>query len=108
MIAPAPRWADGFRHPALFYRGTAEYLEGTVPFIRDGLAAGEPVALAVPGPNLRLILTELGADAERVRLLDMTRAGRHSGRVIPNVLRPTRDLDQYCAHRSIGHHAVPV
>jgi len=64
MTAPAPRWDAGFAHPALFYRGTAEYLEGTVAFIRAGLAADEPVALAVPGPNLRLILTELGTDAE--------------------------------------------
>ena len=33
MTAPAPRWDDGFAHPALFYRGTAEYLEGTVAFV---------------------------------------------------------------------------
>ncbi|MGH3868720.1 MAG: anti-sigma factor RsbA family regulatory protein [Pseudonocardiaceae bacterium] len=99
-----PRLADVFVHPALFYRGTAEYLEGTVPFIRDGLAAGEPVALAVPGPNLRLILTELGTDAERVRLLDMTRAGRHSGRVIPNVLRAFADAHPSRRVRIIGEH----
>ncbi|MGH3843991.1 MAG: anti-sigma factor RsbA family regulatory protein [Pseudonocardiaceae bacterium] len=91
MTVPAPRWADEFTHPALFYRGTAEYLAATVPFIRDGLAAGESVGLAVPGPNLRLILTELGADAERVRLLDMSRSGRNTGRIIPNVLRAFAD-----------------
>jgi anti-sigma regulatory factor (Ser/Thr protein kinase) len=91
MTVPAPRWADEFTHPALFYRGTAEYLSGTVPFIREGLAAGEPVALAVPGPNLRFILSELGADADRVRLLDMTRSGRNTGRIIPNVLRAFAD-----------------
>lgn len=91
MTAPVPRRADQFVHPALLYRGSAEYLAGTVPFIREGLAAGEPVGLAVPGPNLRLILTELGGDAERVRLLDMSRAGRHSGRIIPNVLRAFSD-----------------
>jgi hypothetical protein len=91
MTVPAPRWADEFTHPALLYRNAAEYLECTVPFIRDGLVAGEPVALAVPGPNLRLILTELGPDAERVRLLDMARSGRNSGRIIPNVLRAFAD-----------------
>lgn len=91
MTVPAPRCSDEFMHPALLYRGAAEYLGATVPFIRDGLAAGEPVALAVPGPNLRFILTELGADAERVRLLDMTRSGRNSGRIIPNVLRAFAD-----------------
>jgi hypothetical protein len=91
VTAPAPRRADQFVHPALLYRGTAEYLAGTVPFIREGLAAGESVGLAVPGPNLRLILSELGSDAERVRLLDMTRSGRHPGRIIPNVLRAFAD-----------------
>jgi MEDS: MEthanogen/methylotroph, DcmR Sensory domain/Histidine kinase-like ATPase domain len=111
MTAPAPRWAEEFVHPALFYRGAAEYLRGTVPFIREGLAAGEPVALAVPGPNLRLILAELGTDAERVRLLDMTRAGRNPGRLIPNVLRafvdayPSRRVRIIGEHRWTGHTA---
>ena len=36
---------DPFAHPAFFYRGHAEYLSGTVPFITEGLAAGEPVAV---------------------------------------------------------------
>lgn len=104
MTAPAPRRDDGFAHPALFYRGTAEYLEGTVAFVRAGLAAGEPVALAVPGPNLRLILTELGTDADRVRLLDMTRAGRNPGRMIPNVLRTFADSYPRGRVRIIGEH----
>ncbi|MGH3925361.1 MAG: anti-sigma factor RsbA family regulatory protein, partial [Pseudonocardiaceae bacterium] len=78
--------ADEFVHPALFYRGIDEYLEGTVSFIRAGLAAGEPVAVAVPGSNLRFILAELGTDAERVTPLDMTRVGRNPGRIIPGVL----------------------
>ncbi len=104
MTAPAPRWSDEFVHPALLYRGTAEYLEGTVPFIREGLAAGEPVALAVPGPNLRLILAELGSDADRVRLLDMTRSGRNPGRIVPNVLRAFADTHRCRRVRIIGEH----
>jgi hypothetical protein len=104
MTAPAPRLVDEFVHPALFYRGTAEYLKGTVPFIRDGLAVGEPVALAVPGSNLRLILAELGTDAERVRLLDMTRSGRSPGRIIPNVLRAFADAHPSGRVRIIGEH----
>ncbi len=99
------RSADEFVHPAFFYRGTAEYLKGTVPFIRDGLAAGEPVAVAVPGPNLRLILAELGSDAERVRLLDMTRAGRNSGRIIPSVLCAFASAHPSGRVRIIGEHS---
>jgi anti-sigma regulatory factor (Ser/Thr protein kinase) len=75
-----------FTHPALLYRDADEYLAGAVPFVRAGLAAGEPVAVAVPGPNLELIRDALGADAEQVLLRDMTVAGRNPGRIIPTVL----------------------
>src|SRR5687768_6954558 len=71
-----------FAHPALFYRGSDEYLAGTVPFIAEGLAAGEPVAVAVPGSQLALLRAELGAAAEQVLMLDMTREGRNPGRII--------------------------
>ncbi|MGW7256306.1 anti-sigma factor RsbA family regulatory protein [Streptomyces sp. NPDC054834] len=83
--------AEPFVHPALFYADEQQYLAGTVPFIRDGLAAGEPVAVAVPGENLRLIQDELGADGESVRFLDMREAGRNPGRIIPGVLRAFAD-----------------
>jgi anti-sigma regulatory factor (Ser/Thr protein kinase) len=82
---------DPFAHPALFYRDAREYVDGTVPFVRAGLEAGEPVAVAVPGENLRLIREELGDDARRVRLLDMREAGRNPGRIIPGVLRAFAD-----------------
>ncbi|TDC41926.1 sensor histidine kinase [Micromonospora sp. KC213] len=78
--------ADPFTHPALLYRDDDEYLAGTVPFIREGLAVGEPVAVAVPAANLALIRDALGADAERVLLRDMMVAGRNPGRIIPTVL----------------------
>ncbi|MFK4148249.1 anti-sigma factor RsbA family regulatory protein [Streptomyces sp. NPDC004065] len=78
--------AEPFAHPALFYRDEREYLAGVVPFVRAGLEAGEPVAVAVPGENLRLIEAGLGRDAAAVRLLDMREAGRNPGRIIPAVL----------------------
>ncbi|MFI5688344.1 anti-sigma factor RsbA family regulatory protein [Streptomyces sp. NPDC051636] len=83
--------AEPFVHPALFYADEQQYLAGTVPFIRDALAGGEPVAVAVPGENLRLIQGELGADGESVRFLDMREAGRNPGRIIPGVLRAFAD-----------------
>ncbi|MGW0141422.1 anti-sigma factor RsbA family regulatory protein [Streptomyces calvus] len=82
---------DPFVHPALFYRDEQEYLDGTVSFVREGLAAGEPVAVAVPGERLRLIGDALGGDAAHVRLLDMREAGRNPGRIIPGVLRAFAD-----------------
>jgi DcmR-like sensory protein/histidine kinase-like protein len=94
--------AEPFAHPALFYRGAAEYLAGTVPFVWSGLAAGEPVAIAVPGDNLGLLRQELGADAAEVRLLDMTEAGRNPGRIIPGVLRAFADTHPGKPVRIIG------
>ena len=82
---------EPFAHPALFYADTEQYLAGTVPFVRAALAAGEPVAVAVPGENLRLIRDALGADADAVRCLDMREAGRNPGRIIPGVLHAFAD-----------------
>ncbi|WP_329214505.1 anti-sigma factor RsbA family regulatory protein [Streptomyces sp. NBC_01485] len=93
---------EAFEHPAMFYRTEREYVARTVSFVRDGLDAGEPVAVAVPGPSLELIRTALGADAEGVRLLDMTEAGRNPGRIIPGVLRAFADAHPQERVRIIG------
>ncbi|PGH47525.1 sensor histidine kinase [Streptomyces sp. Ru87] len=88
---PLPREADPFDHPAFFYSGEQEYVAGTVPYLLDGLAAGDPVAVAVPGPQLELLRSALGGRASEVRMLDMTQAGRNPGRIIPGVLRSFAD-----------------
>lgn len=82
---------EPFAHPALFYGDTRAYLAGTVPFVRAALAAGEPVAVVVPGEKLELIRDALGADGDGVRFLDMREAGRNPGRIIPGVLRAFAD-----------------
>jgi anti-sigma regulatory factor (Ser/Thr protein kinase) len=94
--------ADPFVHPALFYRDTEEYLAGTLGFIREGLANDEPVAVAVPGPNLALLRAELGSDASSVHLMDMTVEGRNPGRIIPGVLRAFADRHRSGRVRIIG------
>ncbi|RAY14541.1 sensor histidine kinase [Actinomadura craniellae] len=96
-----------FTHPALLYRGDREYLAGTLPFIRGGLAAGEPVAVAVPPSRLRLLRTALGDQAARVRLIDMTVAGRNPGRIIPGVLRAFADAHPRGRVRIIGEPIWP-
>ncbi|NIJ13297.1 anti-sigma regulatory factor (Ser/Thr protein kinase) [Saccharomonospora amisosensis] len=57
----------------------------------DGLDAGVPVAVVVPGPNLDRIEAALGSAARQVRLLDMTDVGRNAGRLIPSVLHDFAD-----------------
>lgn len=78
--------AEAFTHPALWYRDRDEYLAGTAPFLRAGLAAGEPVAVAVPTGNLAALRDALGVDAGRVQWWDMCVDGRNPGRILPTVL----------------------
>ncbi|THA82138.1 sensor histidine kinase [Streptomyces sp. LRa12] len=93
---------EAFIHPALFYRSETEYTDRTAAFVRDGLAAGEPVAVAVPGPNLELVRAGLGSDARDVTFLDMTEAGRNPGRIIPGVLRAFADAHPRVRVRIVG------
>ncbi|MEU7001226.1 sensor histidine kinase [Nonomuraea sp. NPDC046570] len=99
--------SNPFVHPGLFYKGAGEYLAGTLSFIRDGLAAGEPVAVAVPAVNLALISGELGDQADRVLLTDMGEAGRNPGRIIPAVLRAFADRHPGERVRIIGEPIWP-
>jgi anti-sigma regulatory factor (Ser/Thr protein kinase) len=78
----------GFEHPALFYRGAEEYAAAIVAFVEAGLAAGEPVLVAVPGSNLALLRDALGPVATSVALFDMSVAGRNPGQILPGVLLP--------------------
>ncbi|MCP2318282.1 Anti-sigma regulatory factor (Ser/Thr protein kinase) [Nocardia amikacinitolerans] len=94
--------SEAFEHPALFYRTEQEYTRQTVSFLREGMAAGEPMAVAVPGPNLELIQNGLGADADGILFLDMTEAGRNPGRIIPKVLRGFADSHPEGRVRIIG------
>ncbi|MGV9823622.1 anti-sigma factor RsbA family regulatory protein [Nocardia xishanensis] len=94
--------SEAFEHPALFYRTGEEYTQQTVSFLREGMAGGDPMAVAVPGPNLDLIRNGLGADADGILFLDMTEAGRNPGRIIPKVLRGFADAHPERRVRIIG------
>ncbi|NKZ05413.1 sensor histidine kinase [Actinomadura latina] len=96
-----------FLHPALFYRDDEEYLAGTVPFVRAGRAAGEPVAVAVPGRRLSLLRDALGETSGEVTWLDMAEAGRNPGRIIPGVLRDFADRHTGGRVRIIGEPVWP-
>ena len=96
-----------FTHPALIYQGPREYLTGTAPFILQGIAADDPVTVAVPAPRLRLLRDALGAVAERITLLDMTVAGRNPGRIIAEVLLAAADAHRDRHARIIGEPLWP-
>ena len=60
-----------FRHEALFYSDDDEYLEGTIPYLREGLEAGEATMVAVGPEKAEILAAELGADADGVCFADM-------------------------------------
>jgi anti-sigma regulatory factor (Ser/Thr protein kinase) len=73
----------GYRHEALLYAGTAEFVAGTAPFIRGGLAAGEPVMVATSGEKIERLRAELGENAQSVVFADMAHVGGNPARIIP-------------------------
>lgn len=77
------RPVERFRHEALLYGSMAEYLAGTLTFIREGLAASEPILVVVGGSKIAALRTRLGAEAARVQFKDMAEVGANPARIIP-------------------------
>jgi anti-sigma regulatory factor (Ser/Thr protein kinase) len=82
-LTPPPKAHDGFRHEAFLWDGEQEFLTGTVPFIRDGLRAGQPVLVAVTLARIELLRAVLGDDAHLVEFFDMAELGRNPALIIP-------------------------
>lgn len=74
----------GEMHLALFYSGEHEYVDGVRSFIEPALELGEPVAIAVPGRQAKL-LEDAFADHQGIELFDMVELGRNPARIIPAV-----------------------
>ncbi len=83
MSSTAAPEGVGFRHEALLYAGSAEFVAGPVPFIRDGLAAGEPVLVVESAEKIELLQVALGGEAGGVLFGDMTQVGANPARIIP-------------------------
>ena len=64
-----------FRHEALFYAGDDEFLQGTVPFILEGLAQHEPVLVVVSEPKIAQELT-MTSFTDEIRSRGMTPGSR--------------------------------
>lgn len=79
----ASRPHSGYRHEAFLYTDEEQFLAGCVPFVRAGLAAGEPVLVALVPARLELLRDALGPDAEGVGFVDMAALGGNPARIIP-------------------------
>jgi anti-sigma regulatory factor (Ser/Thr protein kinase) len=72
-----------FRHKALFYEGVDGFMASMLPFVRDGVAAGEPVMVAVDEQKIALLEQGLGDDAGAVHFVEMRGLGKNPGCIIP-------------------------
>jgi anti-sigma regulatory factor (Ser/Thr protein kinase) len=73
----------GFEHEALLYTDEDEFLSGTVSFIRDAVAAREPIMVAVEPRKIDLLRSHLNGEGERVEFADMYELGRNPALIIP-------------------------
>jgi anti-sigma regulatory factor (Ser/Thr protein kinase) len=83
MSANFTQAVNEFRHEALLYAGMADFLAGTVPFIRGGIDAGEPVLVVESAAKIALLRAELGSDASSVAFADMASVGANPALIIP-------------------------
>jgi anti-sigma regulatory factor (Ser/Thr protein kinase) len=74
---------EPFAHEVLLYDGPRDLLSRTLPFIVEGVRAGEPVMVAVTPPKLAALRSALGDDAAEVAFVDMAELGRNPARIIP-------------------------
>jgi anti-sigma regulatory factor (Ser/Thr protein kinase) len=75
--------SDAFRHEALLYSGADGFIEGTLPFLRDGARGDDAMLVVVDTAKIERLREELGADADAVTFADMAAVGSNPARIIP-------------------------
>jgi hypothetical protein len=85
MTQQAPvREQQSYRHEAFLWQTRADFTGALVPFVEDGLAAGEPVMVALTPEHTRWLHEDLDECAvRRVAFVDMAELGRNPARIIP-------------------------
>jgi anti-sigma regulatory factor (Ser/Thr protein kinase) len=67
----------------MMYRGERSFAEGTLPFLREGIARGQATLVVVAPQKIALLREALGVDATHVRFEDMSEVGANPARIIP-------------------------
>jgi hypothetical protein len=75
---PAPSMVHG----AFLYANDDEYVAGVVPFVRAGMASGQPTVVFVPGRNGDLLRAALSEPSSQVTFLEAREVGRNPARII--------------------------
>ena len=74
---------DTFSHEALLYVGPEDLIAQSVPFVREGVLAGEAVMVVLAAATNGRLADALGEHAEAVTFVDMGELGRNPARIIP-------------------------
>jgi anti-sigma regulatory factor (Ser/Thr protein kinase) len=85
--APIVSRQESFSHEAFVYATSGEFVAGTLPFLQEGLDAGEQLLAVLSPEKIDLLRPELGGDAHRVRFADMSTVGANPARIIPEWMR---------------------
>jgi MEDS: MEthanogen/methylotroph, DcmR Sensory domain len=96
MGAAAGNQVPAAIHHAAIYGSDDEFLAMAVPFVRGGIAAGEPVFAATTPANLDLLTSALGRDAAQ---LDQQETAVNSG---PRPPQQAAALEKYARRRGGG------
>ena len=75
--------SSGFRHEAMLYAGSHQFIDRTLPFIQEGVRADEAVLVVVSEPKIGLLKDRLGSDAGSVSFAVMEEIGANPARIIP-------------------------
>lgn len=79
---PGARGRAGLRHEALFHAGAEQLLAGVLPYVEEGLEAGEAILVAVAAPVRRGLEAALDG-GERIEFAAIEELGRNPARMIP-------------------------
>ena len=72
-----------YQHEAYLYRGDEDFLAGTVPFLLEGVALGQPVMVGTTPRRLEQLRDAVGSEPPGVLFADIAALGANPARIIP-------------------------
>ena len=98
---------DTFRHEVAFYDDLDTYLETVIPFLREGLAAGDATMVALGPEKTALVRDALGSAATEIRFENIEELGRNPARLLPAWRELAAEQPQGTALRGLGEPVWP-
>ena len=96
-----------FHHEVAFYEGGEGLLPAVLPFVRAGVARGEPTMVAMEAERLTLVHDAMGTRARDVDWVDMADIGRNPACLIPAWRSMLRRYDPDTPVNGVGEPAWP-